>query len=177
MLNSLKISLVLLPLALLLVVGVYVYSLWVAERQRAADLPVDAADVMMRDLLSFNKKRGVFPRDLKEMEPAVWAKKEGRGYFQGGRAMTHRNYHYLYTHVAAQHFTLWAIPIGPRREDSPTWFLSVTPALVRRWKGGALPVEQVDRVNVNPSVRLLGTLGMTEQSKIELRSNRTAQTY
>ena len=72
MLNSIKISLVLIPLAILLVVGTYIYSLWTSERQRAADLPVEAADVMMRDVLSFHKKRGGFPNDLKDLVGVVW---------------------------------------------------------------------------------------------------------
>ncbi|HMS11314.1 MAG TPA: hypothetical protein PKE66_17625, partial [Pyrinomonadaceae bacterium] len=78
MLNSLKISLVLIPIAALLVVGVYIYSLWASEQKRAAELPVEAADVMMRDLLSFHKKRGGFPKDLKELEGVVWEQKENR---------------------------------------------------------------------------------------------------
>lgn len=43
MLNRLKTSLVLVPIAFLLVIGVYIHSLWAAERRRTAELPVDAA--------------------------------------------------------------------------------------------------------------------------------------
>ena len=163
MLNSLKISLVLLPLAMLLVVGVYVYSLWVAERQRAANLPVDAADVMMRDLLSFNKKRGGFPKDLSEMEGVVWNAKESRSYSNANRAIAHLNYFYLYTRQSPHRFTLWAIPLGVRREEASSWFLIVTPGSQRRWKGGALQLEHVREITSDPSSNELAALGLIEQ--------------
>lgn len=163
MLNSLKISLVLIPIAILLVVGVYIYSLWTSERQRAAELPIEAADVMMRDLLAFHKKRGGFPKDLKELEGVVWKKKDIRSYSNDKRGITRRHYYYLYTPVSHHRFTLWAIPIGPQREEAATWFLVVTPELQRRWKGGALSPEDVKRLSLDPSVNQLSVLGLIEQ--------------
>lgn len=164
MLNSLKISLVLIPIAFLLVVGVYIYSLWTSERQRAAEIPIEAADVMMRDLLSFHKKRGGFPRDLKELEGVVWEKKENRSYSKDKRGLTHRNYYYLYTHLNYHHFTLWAIPMGRQREEAATSFLEVTPEMHRRWKGPALSPGDVKGLSLNPSANQLSVLGLIEQS-------------
>lgn len=165
MLNSLKISLVLIPLAILLVVGTYIYSLWASERQRVAELPVEAVDVMMRDLLAFHKKRGGFPKDLKEMEGVVWEKKESRSYSNDKRGITHRHYHYLYTPSSHHRFTLWAIPMGKQREDAVTWFLAVTPESQRRWKGGALSPEDVKRLSLDPSANELSVFGLIEQPR------------
>jgi hypothetical protein len=162
-LNSLKISLVLIPLAILMVVGTYIYSLWASERQRVAELPVEAADVMMRDLLTFHKKRGGFPKDLKEMEGVVWEKKESRSYSNDKRGITRRHYYYLYSPFSHHRFTLWAIPVGRQREEAATWFLVVTPELRRRWKGGALSPEDVKRLSLDPSANELGVLGLIEQ--------------
>ena len=173
MLNSLKISLVIIPMAILIVIGTYTYSLWASERQREAELPIEAADVMMRDLLAFHKKRGGFPKDLKEMEGVVWEKK-GRDFSIENRALTHRNYYYFYTRIDHHHFTLWAIPVGKSRDEGPTWFLSVSPDSGRRWKGGALPLEQIDRVDANPSLKELGTLGLIEQPQVDLQSREKA---
>ncbi|MBX3295458.1 MAG: hypothetical protein KF762_07080 [Acidobacteria bacterium] len=169
MLNSLKISLVLIPIVFLLVVGVYAYSLWASERKRAAELPVEAADVMMRDLLSFHKKRGGFPKDLKELEGVVWEKKENRNYSNDKRGLTHRNYYYLYTHLNHHRFTLWAIPVGRQREDAATQFLLVTTESCRRWKGAALSIEQASEIAPNPSVTKLSLLGLIEQAKLNFR--------
>lgn len=163
MLNSLKISLVLIPIAFLLVVGVYAYSLWASERKRAAEIPVEAADVMMRDLLSFHNKRGGFPKDLKEMEGVIWGKNESRSYSKDKRSLTHRNYLYLYTRLNHHRSTLWAIPMGRQREEAATLFMVVTPESQRRWKGGSLGPEDVKRISVDPSGNQLNVLGLIEQ--------------
>jgi hypothetical protein len=163
MLNSLKISLVLIPLAILIVVATYIYSLWASETQRAAELPIEAADVMMRDVLSFHRKRGGFPKDLKDLEGVVWEKKEDRSYSNDKRVLTHRNYYYLYTRLNHHRFSLWAIPMGKHREEAATLFLVVTPESRRRWKGGSLGPEDVKRISADPSVNQLSVLGLIEQ--------------
>lgn len=163
MVNRFKTSLVLVPIAFLLVIGVYIYSLWASERRRIAELPVEATDAMMRDLLSFHKKRGGFPKDLKELEGVVWEKKESRRYSNEERGLTHRNYYYLFTRLDPHRFTLWAIPMGRRREDAATQFLLVTTERCRRWKGAAVSIEQASEIDLNPSVTELRLLGLIEQ--------------
>jgi hypothetical protein len=168
MLNSLKISLVLIPIAFLLVVGIYIYSLWATERKRAAEIPVEAVGAMMRDLLSFHEKRGGFPLTLKQLEGVVWEKKHDRNFSNDYRALSHRNYYYLYTRVSNHKFTLWAVPTGKSREEAPTWFLSASPNISLRWKGAAIPIDQVDRIKTSPSLKDLGSLGLIEQPQIDL---------
>lgn len=169
MLNRFKTSLALVPVVLVIVIGVYVYSLWAAERRRTADMPVEAADRMMRDLLSFHKKRGGFPKDLKELEGVIWEKKESRSYSNDKRGLTHRNYYYLFTRLNPHCFTLWAIPMGRQREEAATQFLLVTTESCRRWKGPALSIEQASEIAPNPSVTELSLLGLIEQAKLNLR--------
>lgn len=163
MIARLKVSLVLLPVAIAGLAGIYVYSLWAAERQRAAEIPVEAADAMMRDLLSFHKKRGGFPEDLKELEGVIWEKKESRSYSNDERALMHRNYYYLYTRINHHRFTLWAIPIGRQREEAATWFLIATPEMHRKWKGSAVSPEDVKSLSLDPSIDELSVLGLIEQ--------------
>jgi len=163
MIARLKISLVLLPVAIAGLAGIYVYSLWAAERQQAAEIPVEAADAMMRDLLSFHKKRGGFPKDLQELEGVVWEKKESRSYSTDRRGLTHRNYYYLYTRLDHHRFTLWGIPMGRQREETPTWFLVITPKMHRRWRGSALSPEDVKDLSPAPSADQLSLLGLIEQ--------------
>lgn len=38
-----------------------------------------------------------------------------------------------------------------------------------RWKGGASPFDQIDRIDANPSFKKLGTLGLVEQPQVDLR--------
>lgn len=151
------------PIAASLIVGVYIYSLWASERQRAAEVPFEAADVMMRDLLSFHKKRGGFPKGLKELEGVVWEQSENRNYSNDRRGLTHRNYYYLYARLNPHCFSLWAIPMGSRRDEAATWFQVVTPESQRRWKGGSLRPEDVNRISADPSVNELSLLGLIEQ--------------
>lgn len=168
--NRIKLSLVVAPVALLLVVVIYVYSLWRDDRKKTEDLPVEAVSQMMRDLLRFHEKRGGFPDDLQKLEGAIWEQKKNRSFSVANRALNHRNYYYFYTKISHHRFTLWAIPIGASREESPTWFLSVAPDLCRRWKGAALPLEQISRIEPNPSLRTLGVLGLIEQPAVNLKS-------
>lgn len=163
MITRLKVSVVLLPVALIGLVGVYVYSLWAGERQRSADVPVEATGMMIRDLLAYHKKRGSFPGDLKQMEDVVWEKKRDREFSLQNRALSHRNYFYLYTQIAHHRFTLWAVPMGPAREDAATLFVTGTPSASRSWKGAALSHDSVDGIKADPSEIELGSLGLVEQ--------------
>lgn len=171
--SRIKLSLVVAPILLCLVVVVYVYSLWRADRKKADDLPVEAVSQMMRDLLRFHEKRGGFPDDLKRLEGVVWEKKI-RSFSVADRALNHRNYYYFYTQISPHQFTLWAIPTGVSREESSTHFLVVSPDACRRWKGAALPLEQADKIEPNPSLKNLGSLGLIEQPLIDLKSQQRA---
>ncbi|MGD9560872.1 MAG: hypothetical protein AB7F88_00415 [Pyrinomonadaceae bacterium] len=158
-----KITLILTPLAFVSVVGFYVYSLWASERQRMAEAPVEAFDVMIRDLRSFHKKRGGFPRDLKELEGVVWERKEAREFSKDGSGLTHRNYHYIYAPIGHHEFTLWAVPVGRQRETAATWFLAAAPESQRRWKGPALTPEDITGLSLRPTANQLSVLGLIEQ--------------
>lgn len=164
--KQLKITLILLPVAIVAVVGFYVYSLWATERQRTAETPVEAFDVMIRDLRSFHKKRGGFPKNLKELEGVVWEKKEAREFSKDGSGLTHWNYHYLYSPISHHQFTLWAIPMGRQREEAATWFLVITPESQRRWKGPSLTPEDIRGIRLQPLANELSVLGLVEQPSI-----------
>lgn len=162
MLNRLKISLILAPLALTMLVGVYGYTLWAKERERSADIPFDSTGAMNRDLLKFHKKRGSFPLKLEDLEGTIWEKKE-RNYVSDGRSLIYRNYFYVYARVNHHQFTLWAIPIGKEREEASTFFLVGNPGSNRTWKGPAVALTDIDKVSLNPTATKLNILGLVEQ--------------
>ncbi|HMO82468.1 MAG TPA: hypothetical protein PKD24_16965 [Pyrinomonadaceae bacterium] len=169
MLTRLKVSLVLIPVAMAVLAGIYVYSLWAAERQRAADVPVEATGMMIRDLLAFHKKRGGFPKDLKQLEGVVWEKKQNREFSIGDRGFIHRNYFYLFTRLSPHRFTLWAVPMGQTRYEAATFFVTGTPGVYRTWKGAALSPDSVSSIKANPSKIELGTMGLVEQPNVVTR--------
>lgn len=155
-----------LPVALAIIAGIYVYSLWAAERQRAADVPVEATGMMVRDLLAYHKKLGSFPSDLKQMEGVVWEKTRSREFSIEDRGLRHRNYFYLYTQIGPHKFTLWAVPTGEVRLEAASFFVSGTPDHYRTWKGAALSSDSVNGIRENPSEIELGTLGLVEQPRV-----------
>lgn len=165
MLNRLKISLILAPLALTMLIGVYVYALWSEERTRAAELPFDATGAMNRDLRKFHEKRGSFPEKVKDLEGVIWEKMD-RNYVSQGRSMFHRNYFYMYTRVGPHRFTLWAIPVGRLREEAATFFLIGTQKSIRTWKGPAVLLTDVVQLSNRPTTRELQIWGMVEQQNV-----------
>ncbi len=171
--SRIKLSLIVAVIALVIVVVAYIYSLWSVDRKKQAEVPVEAVSMMMRDLLRFHEKRGGFPEDLQKLEGVIWERKN-RLFSAENRAINHRNYYYFYTQISHHQFTLWAIPMGKEREDAPTWFLVVSPEICRRWKGAALPLEQVDRVESNPPLKKLGVLGLIEQASVNLTNQQKA---
>lgn len=174
--TKIKLSLIVAVLALLIVVAAYIYSLWSVDRQKQAEMPVEAVSMMMRDLLRFHEKRGGFPENLQKLEGVVWERKN-RLFSAENRALNHRNYYYFYTQISPHQFTLWAIPTGKMREESPTWFLVVSAESCRRWKGAALPLEQIDLLEANPTIKKLGVLGLIEQSVVDLKITQKAANW
>ena len=160
-------------MALLIVVVAYIYSLWTVDRKKSAEMPVEAVSMMMRDLLRFHEKRGGFPEDLQKLEGVIWERKD-RLFSAENRAINHLNYYYFYTQISPHQFTLWAIPTGRAREDAPTWFLVASPEVCRRFKGAALPLEQIDRIESNPTLNKLGVLGLIEQQAINFKEQQKA---
>ena len=160
---------ILVPLALMMVVGVYIYSLWSEDRERRAEIPFDATEPMKRDLLKFHQKRGSFPENLKDLEGIIWEKKE-RNYVSNGRSMVHRNYFYLYSKINPHRFTLWAVPVGKVRDEASTIFLVGDPSSDRTWKGPALPILDIESLSPSPSPKNLIVLGLFEQPNTRLES-------
>jgi hypothetical protein len=171
--TKIKLSLIVAVLSLLIVVASYIYSLWSVDRQKQAEMPVEAVSMMMRDLLRFHEKRGGFPENLQKLEGVVWERKN-RLFSAENRALNHRNYYYFYTQISPHQFTLWAIPTGKVREESPTWFLVVSPDVCRRFKGAALPLEQIESVEANPTLKKLGVFGLIEQPTINFKEQKKA---
>lgn len=171
--NRIKLSLIVAGLALFIVIAAYIYSLWSVDRKKSLEMPVESVSMMMRDLLKFHEKRGGFPVDLQKLEGVVWERKN-RLFSAENRAINHRNYYYFYTQISYHQFTLWAIPTGNSREDAPTWFLVVSPENCRRWKGAALPLEQINSIEPNPSLKNLGVLGLIEQPIVDLKNPQKA---
>lgn len=169
--TSLKLTFIITPLMVVLVLGSYFYSLWAAEVKRRDALPQDSAAALTRDLLKYHEKTGAFPEDLRLLVGKVWDPKRPREFDQSGRLFRHNNVFYLYSRVTAHLFTLWSVPSGEKREEGISWFVTASPEMIRRWKGPPIADDQVDKLIPQPSTPSLALLGLTEQPVSYLKSD------
>ena len=169
-----KLTFIITPLMVVLVLGSYFYSLWAAEARRRDELPVDGAAALVRDLLKYHERTGAFPEELRLLVGKVWDAKKERSFDQTGKVFGHGKVFYLYARRSPHLFSLWAVPSGERREEGVSWYILASPDSIRRWKGPAIPDNQVEKLNDAPSVQLLALLGLTEQPPTDLRKTNGA---
>ena len=168
--TGLRISFILLAVAIVLTVVCYVYSRW-AEAQRQQELlPRLAADSMVKGLRQYQRQTGQFPPDFAELEQRIWKHTNVPDFGPAKRTLTVANYYYIYSKVDPLTCAVWAIPSGPRREEGSTHFLVIGPEVIRRWKGPALSKADIDKLEPVPTADVLNVLGMIEQSMIDQRS-------
>ncbi len=167
--TSIKLTFIITPLMVVLVLGSYFYSLWAAEVKRREDLPQDSTAALTRDLLKYHEKTGAFPEDLRALVGKVWDPKREREFDPSGKVFRHNNVFYLYSRTGSHLFTLWAVPSGEKREEGVSWFVTASPEAIRRWKGPAISDNQVDRLIAQPSLQSLALLGLTEQPATNLK--------
>jgi hypothetical protein len=172
--SSMKLTFIITPLMVVLVLGSYFYSLWAAEAKRRDELPVDGAAALVRDLLKYHERTGAFPEELRLLVGKVWDAKKERSFDQTGKVFQHGKVFYLYARRSPHLFSLWAVPSGERREEGVSWYILASPDSIRRWKGPAIPDNQVEKLNDAPSVQLLALLGLTEQPLTDLRKTNGA---
>jgi hypothetical protein len=173
--TSMKLTFIITPLMVVLVLGSYFYSLWAAEAKRRDELPQDGAAALTRDLLKYHEQTGAFPEDLRRLVGRVWDAKKQREFDPSGKVFRHNNVFYLYAKQNPHLFSLWAVPSGERREEGVSWFISVSPERIRRWKGPAISDNQVDKLIAQPSVQSLALLGLTEQPATDLKNQAARQ--
>ena len=167
--SSIKLTFIITPLMVVLVLGSYFYSLWAAEVKRRDELPQDGAASLTRDLLKYHEQTGTFPEELRPLVGKVWDAKKQRDFDQTGKVLQHGKVFYLYARQNPHLFSLWAVPSGERREEGVSWYILASPDAIRRWKGPAIPDNQVQKLNSSPSIQLLALLGLTEQPLTNLR--------
>lgn len=169
-----KLTFIITPLMVVLVLGSYFYSLWAAETKRRDEMPKDGAAALTRDLLKYHEQTGAFPEDLRPLVGKVWDSKKKRDFDPTGKVFQHGKVFYLYARQNSHLFSLWAVPSGERREEGVSWYILASPDAIRRWKGPAIPDNQVQKLNSAPSVQLLALLGLTEQPSTDLRKTNGA---
>jgi hypothetical protein len=167
--SSMKLTFIITPLMVVLVLGSYFYSLWAAEVKRRDEMPRDGAAALTRDLLKYHEQTGAFPEDLRRLVGRVWDARKQRDFDQTGKVFQHGKVFYLYARHTPHLFSLWSVPSGERREEGVSWYMLASPDAIRRWKGPAIPDSEVDKLIPQPSIQSLALIGLIEQPIIELK--------
>ena len=172
--QRIKITFVMLPVCILIVIICYVYGAWARAEKEKQLVPRLGVDSMVKGLRQYQRQAGQFPGDLSELDKQIWKHKTAPDFGSTKRTLVHANYYYVYSKTDPLTCTIWAIPSGPKREEGPTLFLVVTPDVIRNWKGPALGKADIDRISSEPSADLLNMLGMTEQKLIERQASKSS---
>lgn len=170
-------SYLILIISVLVYAGARVYAAYKAAHQHTATFeaakPVLALNSFVGDLNAFYLKQRPlrFPRDLKELDAAVWKPRRQAGrpdpeFTDENRTYVVDNYKYVYTlSKNPGECGIFAVPVGARREEVNALFVLVTPQGVSRtWKGAALKdadVEAIGRIGIPTSSQLM-YLGLVE---------------
>ena len=166
--SRLRISVVMVCLALVALVVTYACVTIAAAWRTQKEMPRLAADSLIKGLRIYYQQTGSFPASFRELETRVWKHSKAADFGVDGRNLSVANYTYIYYPVEAKTCTIWIIPTGPRREEGATHFLLLTPESLRRWKGAPLSLDEVKKLPSVPQYREMAVLGMTEQSSIDL---------
>jgi hypothetical protein len=137
-------------------------------------LPRIALDPIVKALRAYHHQVGRFPSTLVDLEGNVWHHKQIPNFGDGGRSLSMVHYYYTYYPAEPNTCTIWAIPIDRRRQEASTFFVVITPEIIRRSKGAPLGLEEVKRIPSVPSQAQLALLALTEEPPIDLRSNRSS---
>ena len=82
---------------------------------------------------------------------------------KGGTAYTLGNYFYFIHGLDARTATVWAVPVGPRRDEASSHFVIIGPAELAHWKGAAIKLDEFDKLIPNPDAGELAALGLVRQ--------------
>jgi hypothetical protein len=140
----------------------YGYHLYKLLQDLRINKPQPQVERLTRDLRLFQTQAHHFPKNFTEINQLIWRSNPAPDYGSDGREARTKNYYYYYTRVGDEACAFWALPIGPQRHYSPTFFVVLSPGWMRAWKGQARSDEQIARIPAIPSPTVLAEYEMQE---------------
>ena len=162
--SKLKATYTLLGLAAVIALGSYGWHLYALYRAWERDTPQPQVERLVRDFRRYHTQAKQFPATFAEINERLWRTQPPPDYGKDGRQARVKNYLYRYTQVEPQKCVLWALPIGPQRRFAAAFFIVVTPAWARGWRGQALTDEAIAALPGVPTPQELAKLQMSEFS-------------
>ena len=166
-----QLTFIVFALAVLTAACAYGYSIYSESERHEALLPRVRLHSLVRDIRKYQTLAGRAPTTFDEIEEIIWKRKGRKPVFEnGGAAYTLGHYFYLLSAIDEQRATVWAVPVGERREEASTHFVVVSPKALLHWKGAAIKIEDIHRISGNPPIGELAALGLIRQPDGELRA-------
>src|SRR5688500_16365598 len=110
--SPLRVTFVVLGVCLLVAFGVYWYRVYADAQEEKTAVPQLALNTMLKDLRTFHKRTGRFPKDFDELQAVVWKRERPAEFGDGGAVYVFRSYYYRLHMVDAHTATIWAAPTG-----------------------------------------------------------------
>ena len=160
--GKLKIAHVAMALAALASAGGYGWRIYSLFRDAQVHMPRPQIEKLVKDLQRFHSQTSRFPRNFVELNDLIWHTQPKPNYGTEGRQARTKNYYYFYTRVDEQRCAIWAVPLGPRRDDASSFFLVIAPDWERIWRGKSLDESAISTLPPVPSGNELTSLQLIE---------------
>lgn len=178
--NKFRLTYIALVLSLILLIASLGYSSWLKQSEHEANLPKGGIETVVAAIRTFHGQTGRFPKDFLELDERIWKGAKRGQISEDGKSLAAPSSHYFYTlHVINPSGSIkpegkikkdiskagvWAVPTGPRANESATHFWYITPNGTERWMGPALTSQNIYAVKTIPTEQQLALLVMTKQT-------------
>jgi len=159
-----RLSFVVFGIAVLTAACSYGYGVYAESKRQDALLPRLALASLVRDARKFEALTGRMPRSFDEIEEFVWKHKGLKPAFdKSGTAYALGNYLYIIHGIDTRATAVWAVPVGPRRDEESSHYVIISTIGIAHWKGAAIKLDDFDKLTPNPEVSELAALGLVRQ--------------
>jgi hypothetical protein len=149
--KKISIAYLILASAAIAYVGSYGWQVYAVYRDAQSNMPKPQVEKLIKDFRLFHSKTKRFPANFTDVNNLIWHTRPVPDYGANGRQARTKNYYYFYTRVNDGLCTVWAIPLGPRREYGSTFFLVISTDWVRSWQGKAIDESLIAKLPAIPS--------------------------
>jgi len=160
--SKLRISYLILLLACVVGAGSYGYYVYTVFRDWQLNMPQPQVEKLIKDLRLYHLQTRHFPATLNEVNELIWHTRPTPNYGNDGRRARTKNYYYYYTKVDEETCAIWALPVGRQRHYASSYFVVLSPAWLRGWKGNDVDDEAIAKLPAVPTQDDLAELKMRE---------------
>jgi hypothetical protein len=129
--RKLKLTYLLLSLAVLLICGSYGWRLYTLFRDARINMPRPQVEKLIKDLRFYYSRTKSFPGTFDEINDLIWHTRPKPDYGVDGRQARTKNYYYFYTKIDNRKCAFWALPLGSQRHYASSYFLVISERVLK----------------------------------------------